>query len=185
MGQPWTFANLRPSIKHGILAGTVILLVKLVFVITGNWSYRFAPFYPLLSFLPIYAAMIIAGRTERMMFESSFKYWAALKSAMVTIFMVVFISSFAEYIIYNLNQNIKEFSVTLMRNQMIESFKIAGGFYTMKEKDDMIRNINPGSLLHAVSQMFGYFFSNGILALIIALFTRYKAPKNDWLNQDS
>ncbi len=182
---PQFFANLRPAVKHGLLAGTVILLVKLVFVISGNWSLRFAPYYPLLSFLPIYAAMFIAGKTERTMFESSFKYWSALKSALLTIFIVVFIGSFSEYIIYNLNPNIKEFSMNLMRNQMIESFKYMGSFYSVKEKDEMIRNINPATLIHAISQMFGYFFSNAMIALILALFTRYKAPKNDWLNQDS
>ncbi len=55
----------------------------------------------------------------------------------------------------------------------------------MKEKDELIKAIDATSFIHTLSQMFVHVLLNGMLALIIALFTRYKAPKNDWLNQDS
>jgi len=176
---------MRPAIKHGLLAGAVILMVKLVFLISGNWSLRFAPYYPMLSFLPIYAALIIAGRTERSIYNESYKYWKALKSALLTIFIVVFIGSLSEFVIYNVNRVVKDLSTGIMRAQMIEGFKFAGSLYSNKIKDEMIRSVDPSSFMNAFSQMFGYFFSNGILALIIALFTRQKPNKHDWLKEDS
>ena len=179
------FTNLRPAVKHGLLAGAVILMVKLVFVLSGNWSLRFAPYYPMLSFLPIYAALIIAGKSERSIYIENFKYWKALKSALLTILIVVAIGTMTEFVIYNVNRSICESSTTIMRAQMVEGFKFTGSFYSNKMKDEMIRSIDPSSFMNAFSQMFGYFFSNGILALIIALFTRQKPSKHDWLNEDS
>lgn len=185
MGFSQYFSNLRPSIKHGLLAGTVIILVKLVFVMSNNWSLRFALYYPILSFLPIYAALIIAGKTEREIHGSNFGYKKALKSAFLTILIVVLLAFFAEFIIYNLNENIRILGNSILRENLIQSFKLTPNLYSVKEKDELIKAIDAASFIHTVSQMFVHFLLNGMLALIIALFTRYKAPKNDWLNQES
>ncbi len=179
------FAQMRPAVKHGLLAGSVLMMVKMVFVLTNHWDFRFAPYYPLLSFLPIYAAIIIAGRTEKMIHLTQFTYWKAFKSAMLTVSIAVLIGSFTEFFIYLMNTPIKNLATEILRNQMIQSFKFMGKLYSNQEKDEMVRAINPGSLVYVLSQMFGLIFSNGILVLIIALFTRFKPNKHDWLNSDS
>ena len=179
------FSQIRPAVKHGLLAGAVLMMVKVVFVSSGSWELRFAPYYPLLSFLPIYAAMIIASKTEKMAQLAEFTYWRAFKSAMITVSIAVFIGSFTEFLIYTFNSNVKNLGIEILRSQMIQSFKYMGKFYTNQEKDAMVRAVNPGSLVYVLSQMFGLIFSNGILVLIIALFTRFKPNRHDWLNSDS
>jgi len=184
MGLAQYFSNLRPSIKHGLLAGTVIILVKLVFVMSDNWSLRYALYYPILSFLPIYAALILAGKAQRETHGVSFGYKKALKSAFLTIIIVVVLAFMAEFIIYNVNDNVRILGNNILRENLIQSFRLTPNL-SMKEKDELIKAIDATSFIHTLSQMFVHVLLNGMLALIIALFTRYKAPKNDWLNQDS
>lgn len=179
-----TSIKLRPAVLHGLLAGALLFLVKIVFFASGHWQLRFAPFYPMLSFLPIYAAMMLAGKTERQLFNKDFKYWRALKSAMLTISITVIISGFAEFIIYSMSEEVLKSSIALLREQMIESFKYIGKWYSTKQKDEMIQAINPSSLSYLIPQIFGFIVSNGFVALVIARFTMFKADKNDWLKQD-
>lgn len=179
-----TTIKLRPAVLHGLLAGALLFLVKMVFFMSGHWQLRFAPFYPMLSFLPIYAAMILAGRAERQLFNKDFKYWRALKSAMLTISIIVMISGMAELIVYSVSEEVLQKSIGILREQMIESFKYIGQIYSTKVKDEMIQSIDPSSITYIVSQMFGFIVSNGFIALVIARFTKFKADKNDWLKQD-
>ncbi len=179
-----TTIKLRPAIVHGLLAGALLFLVKMVFFASGHWQLRFTPFYPMMSFLPIYAAMMLAGRAERQLFNKDFKYWRALKSAMLTILIVVVISGIAELLIYKMSDEVLQNSISILREQMIQSFKYLGQLYSMKVKDEMIQSIDPSSLTYLVPQMFGFIVSNGIIALVIARFTMFKPDRNDWLKQD-
>ncbi len=179
-----TTIKLRPAIVHGLLAGALLFLVKMVFFASGHWHLRFTPFYPMMSFLPIYAAMMLAGRAERQLFNKDFKYWRALKSAMLTILIVVVISGIAELLIYKMSDEVLQNSISILREQMIQSFKYLGQLYSTKVKDEMIQSIDPSSLTYLVPQMFGFIVSNGIIALVIARFTMFKPDRNDWLKQD-
>jgi hypothetical protein len=180
-----TTIKLRPAVIHGLLAGALLFLVKIVFFASGHWQLRFTPYYPMLSFLPIYAAMMFGGRAERQLFGKDFKYWRALKSAMLTILIIVSISGLAEFIIYTTSDEVLQSSIEILRKQMIEGFRYIGKMYSTKQKDEMIQAINPSSFSYLIPQMFGFFVSNGFTALLIARFTMFKADKNDWLKSEN
>jgi hypothetical protein len=172
----------RPAVLHGLLAGVLLFAVKMVFLFSGNFDYRYSPTFPMLSFLPIYAAILISGKAERAIHGEVYTYKRALFAALRTISIAVVISILADKIALSSSPQVLTQVIEIERAQKLEIFKALPNLYNNSQKDFIMSNIHPNDWLEIIGKMIGLIFSNGLLALIIVNSTKFRKPKNEWLN---
>lgn len=177
----------KPRYFHGLLSGLIILASKFVFYTTQHWEYAFNPSFPFFTFLLMLGGIIMASIAERQMRET-YHYKHALATAMGVIFVAVFVSALADQILYLLIDGSLADQTKAIQMEMevhIETLK-TNRFISETTKDNMVEDLRksvPESWLTFFSNVFSKTFVNGFLALIIALFTRVRQPKNQWLNE--
>jgi hypothetical protein len=102
------------------------------------------------------------------------------------IFVAVFVSALADQILYLLiDGSLADQTKAIQMEVYIETLK-TNQFISESTKDTMVEELRksvPESWLTFFSNVFSKTFVNGFLALIIALFTRVRQPKNQWLNE--
>jgi hypothetical protein len=172
----------RPAVLHGLIAGALLFAVKMVFLFSGNFDYRYSPTFPMLSFLPIYAAILISGKAERAIQGEIYTYKRALFAALRTIAIAVFISIMADKIALSASPQVLNQVIEIERAQKLEIFKALPNLYDNSQKDFIMSNIHPNNWWEIIGKMIGLIISNGLLALIIVNSTKFRKPKNDWLN---
>lgn len=175
----------RPYIKHGFIAGIFLFSVKMVFLVSGYFEYRYSPSFPMLSFLPIYAALLISGKAECITLGEMYTYKKALWTAIKTISIAVIISVLADKIALETSSEVLDQAIHLERAQKMEVFKTFPNLYDRDQKDFIMANLKPNRWIDILGKMLGLIFNNGVLALFIANSTKYKKSKNAWLNSDS
>jgi hypothetical protein len=175
----------KPRYFHGLLSGLIILASKFVFYTTQHWEYAFNPSFPFFTFLLMLGGIIMASIAERQMRET-YHYKHALATAMGVIFVAVFVSALADQILYLLiDGSLADQTKAIQMEVYIETLK-TNQFISETTKDNMVEDLRksvPESWLTFFSNVFSKTFVNGFLALIIALFTRVRQPKNQWLNE--
>jgi hypothetical protein len=174
----------RPSVIHGLIAGALLFAVKMVFLFAGNFDYRYSPTFPMLSFLPIYAAILISGKAERAIQGEIYTYKRAFFAALRTISIAVVISILADKIALSSSPQVLNQVIEIERAQKLEIFKALPNLYDNSQKDFIMSNIHPNNWLEIIGKMIGLIFSNGLLALIIVNSTKFRKPKNEWLNNN-
>jgi hypothetical protein len=172
----------RPAVLHGLLAGALLFAVKMVFLFAGNFDYRYSPTFPMLSFLPIYAAILISGKAERAIQGEVYTYKRALFAALRTISIAVLISILADKIVLSSSPQVLTQVIEIERAQKLEIFKALPNLYDNAQKDFIMSNIHPNDWVEIMGKMVGLIFSNGLLALIIVNSTKFRKDKNEWLN---
>jgi hypothetical protein len=172
----------RPAVLHGMLAGTLLFAVKMIFLFSGNFDYRYSPTFPMLSFLPIYAAILISGKAERAIQGEVYTYKKAFFAALRTISIAVLISVIADKIALSSSAQVLTQTIEIERAQKLEIFQALPNLYDNSQKDFIMSNIHPNHWLEIIGKMIGLIFSNGLLALIIVNSTKFRKPKNEWLN---
>lgn len=174
----------KPEVFHGFLSGILLLAVKLVCYLTNHWEYRWGPTYQVLSFGIILLAVFMASIPQKRNLEIEFKYKQALISALLVTILCVFVAVFAEFILYKVvDTSLADQTKAIKRETLIEGFKQTNVFSNdMKDKIlEENEKIQYDSTWVLFNNFMGGIFTNGILMLLIALFTRRKAPKNEWL----
>ena len=172
----------RPAVLHGLLAGTLLFAVKMIFLFSGHFDYRYSPTFPMLSFLPIYAAILISGKAEKAIQRELFTYKRALFAALRTISIAVVISVMADKIALSSSPQVLNQVIEIERAQKLEIFKALPNLYDNTQKDFIMSNIHPNDWLEIIGKIIGLILSNGLLALLIVNSTKFRKPKNDWLN---
>ena len=179
----------RPSVKHGLLVGAVLLGLKIVFYSTGNWAFRWNENYRPLSFFVLTIGVFLASREFRNVLQDSFKYKLALLVAMEVIAVGCFVSVLADGILYNIiDRNLTAQTVLIRKEILFKTFEQVKSYkiFSNELKDQMLIEVEQtkyGNFFVLLFDWVGNVFSNIIPALILALFTRYKAPRNNWVNQ--
>jgi hypothetical protein len=175
----------KPRYFHGLLSGLIILASKFVFYLTQHWEYAFNPSFPFFTFLLMLGGIIMASLAERQMRET-YQYKHALATAMGVIFVAVFVSGLADQMLYLLiDGSLADQTKAIQMEVYIETLK-NNTFISEATKDSMVEELRksvPESWLTFFGNVFSKTFVNGFLALIIALFTRVRQPKNQWLNE--
>ena len=174
----------RPAVLHGLLAGVLLFAVKMVFLFSGNFDYRYSPTFPMLSFLPIYAAILISGKAERAIQGEVYTYKRALFAALKTISIAVVFSILADKLALSSGPQVLNQVIEIERAQKLEIFKALPNLYNNSQKDFIMSNIHPNNWLEIIGKMIGLIFSNGLLALLIVNSTKFRKPKNEWLNSN-
>lgn len=172
----------RPAVLHGLLAGALLFAVKMIFLFSGHFDYRYSPTFPMLSFLPIYAAILISGKAEKAIQGELFTYKRALFVALRTISIAVVISVMADKIALSSSPQVLNQVIEIERAQKLEIFKALPNLYDNTQKDFIMSNIHPNDWLEIIGKIIGLILSNGLLALLIVNSTKFRKPKNDWLN---
>jgi hypothetical protein len=172
----------RPAVLHGLLAGSLLFAVKMVFLFSGNFDYRYSPTFPMLSFLPIYAAILISGKAERAIQGEVYTYKRALFAALRTISIAVLISLLADKVALSSSPQVLTQVIEIERAQKLEIFKALPNLYDNSQKDFIMSNIHPNNWMEIIGKMIGLIISNGLLALIVVNSTKFRKPKNNWLN---
>jgi len=174
----------RPAVLHGLLAGSLLFAVKMVFLFSGNFDYRYSPTFPMLSFLPIYAAILISGKAERAIQGEVYTYKRALFAALRTISIAVLISLLADKVALSSSPQVLTQVIEIERAQKLEIFKALPNLYDNSQKDFIMSNIHPNNWMEIIGKMIGLIISNGLLALIVVNSTKFRKPKNNWLNNN-
>jgi hypothetical protein len=172
----------RPAVIHGLIAGALLFAVKMVFLFSGNFDYRYSPTFPMLSFLPLYAAILISGKAERAIQGEVYTYKRALFAALRTISIAVVISILADKFALSTSPQVLSQVIEIERAQKLEIFKALPNLYDNSQKDFIMSNIHPNNWLEIIGKMIGLIISNGLLALVIVNSTKFRKPKNEWLN---
>jgi len=132
--------------------------------------------------LPIYAAILISGKAEKAIQGELFTYKRALFTALRTISIAVVISVMADKIALSSSPQVLNQVIEIERAQKLEIFKALPNLYDNTQKDFIMSNIHPNDWLEIIGKIIGLILSNGLLALLIVNSTKFRKPKNDWLN---
>jgi hypothetical protein len=166
----------RPAVLHGIMAGLVLLAIKIVLAVSGNWSFRLQTTYNVLAFLLIILAIVFSGITEKRK-QKSVSYGKALLNALTTILICVFLSLLGDQIAYRTQSKLAENAMAFqleIANDNLNKMTMFSDSY--KEKFlSTLENADPKDLYSItafISSWLLYSFLNGIWALAIAAFTR-------------
>jgi hypothetical protein len=176
----------RPAVFHGLLTGMLILAAKFVFYVSHHWEYVHSASFPYLTFLLMVISIFMAANSEKKIFGATFTYWKAFLSGLIVISVAVIISLLADQVLYRIiDTTLKEQTIAIQMEMFQE------GVGKIKEisnanKDMMIEEIkksDPSSLYSFFMGIFVKIFFNALFLLIIALFTRQKVDRNQWLNE--
>jgi len=176
----------RPSVFHGLLTGLLILAAKFVFYVSHHWEYVHSPSFPYLTFLLIAVSIFMAANAEKKIVGTSFTYWKAFISGVIVISATVIISLLADQILYRIiDTSLKEQTIAIQMEMFQEGIAKVNVF-SNEQKDQMIEEIkksDPSSFYNFFMGIVVKVFFNSLFLLIIALFTRQKADKNQWLHE--
>lgn len=176
----------RPAVFHGLLTGLLILAAKFVFYISHHWEYVHAPSFPYLTFLLISISIFMAANAEKKIVGQAFNYWTAFKSGLIVVAFSVMLSLSADQILYRLvDSTLKEQTIAIQMDMFQEGIAKVNMF-SNEQKDQMIEEIkngDPSSWYNFFMGMVVKIFFNSLFLLIIALFTRQKPDKNQWLHE--
>lgn len=169
----------RPEILHGIIAGLVLFAAKMVLYASGNWMYRVGSTFNFVAFVIIFVAMLMGGNGEKKL-RSEFRYFRALLSAMITIFIAVFISLIGDQVAYRTKPKLAEEVKTYQIEQLQESLPKMK-FLSASLKEDMMaemENSKPEELYSLgafFSSLLTFFALDSLWALLVAAITRKAA----------
>ncbi len=176
----------RPAFIHGLLTGLLILAAKFVFYLSHHWEYVHSASFPYLTFLLIAVSVFMAANAERKLFESQFTYWKAFLSGFIVVTVTVIVSLLADQVLYRvIDTSLKEQTIAIQMELFQESMAKVNVF-SNSQKDEMIEEIkksDPSSIYNLVMGIIVKIFFNSIFLLIIALFTKQKVDKNQWLHE--
>jgi hypothetical protein len=179
----------RPAVFHGVLTGGIVFLAKFTFYLTHHWELCFSNSFPLASFLLIVGGVLMGGFAERKIYLEKFTYSKALLSGLITIFFIVLLSGIADQVLYRvIDTDLKAQTVSINLQKTTESFKLLGDkFLSNEDKDKVLEEIRKADPASFASFFMGIpvkVFMNGIFMLLIAVFTRVKPDKNQWLKEN-
>jgi len=128
----------------------------------------------------------MAANAEKKMNVAPFTYWKAFLSGVIVISATVIISLLADQILYRIiDTTLKEQTVAIQMEMFQEGIAKVNVF-SNEQKDQMIeeiKNSDPSSFYNFFMGMVVKVFFNSLFLLVIALFTRQKVDKNQWLNE--
>lgn len=166
----------KPAIVHALLAGAVLLSVKLVLAYTGNWTLRLGNNYTFLSFAVILISMFLAGFGERKI-RDKFNYWQAFGSAVISMSIVVFLSLLGDQIAYRTIPNLAEMAKEFNLEKLTETFGKTKLFGANLQEDIISESEKmPASQIYSIGSflvsLITFCFLNSLWAFLVAAATR-------------
>ncbi len=174
-----------PLFFHSMNVGLILFAARIIMYLTHHWEIVFSPAYSPLSFVLIAFAWISAIRVEKQNHET-FNYGKTLGALIKMTFVIVFISSLADPLLYNLIdpsliEQTKAISMEKMEMILTQQLKVSDELRDLQMEE--IKNLNINGVGFYLQTYFVRILMNALLALIFAIFLKKKADKNAWLNQ--
>lgn len=169
----------RPRVINGLLAGLVLISIKLILAYTGHWMFRLETVYNMMSFLIIVVAMIMGNFGERKIAQR-FNFGDAWLSAVIVTSIAVFISLIGDQIAYRTVAGLAEKTKEYNLDQLVKGFGKMN-FVSGNTKELLIteaEKMDPTQIYSVSSTLVSwvtFVFLNSIWALLVASITRKKA----------
>lgn len=168
----------KPWVLNGLLAGAVLLAIKLVLAYSGNWMFRLQPLYNMMAFLIILVAMFLGGFGEKKI-SHEFSFLKAWLTCVYIIAIAVFISLVGDQIAYRSVSGLAEKTKEFNMEQLVQGFEKTS-FFSGKMKEMLIDNaekMEPSeiySVFSSITSWVTFTLFNSLWALMVAGIIRKK-----------
>lgn len=174
-----------PLFFHSMNVGLILFAARIIMYLSHHWEIVFSPGYSPLSFVLIAIAWVLGTRAEKQNHDSytyGKTFWGLVKMTIV----IVFISSLADPILYNLIdpslvEQTRAISMEKMEIIFTQQIKISDEMKDLQMEE--IKKMDLTSLGFYIQTLAVRIIFNALVALVFAIFLRKKVDKNAWLNQ--
>lgn len=174
-----------PLFFHSMNVGLILFAARIIMYLTHHWEIVFNPGYSPLSFVLIAFAWVLGTRAEKQNHETypyGKTFWGLVKMTLV----IVFISSLADPILYNLIDpslvdQTRAISMEKMEIMLTQQLKVSDEMKDLQMEE--IKNLDIAGIGFYFQSLILRVIFNALLGLLFAIFLRKKEDKNAWLNQ--